>query len=89
MNGTEQRQRQSAVAQIAKRQDNVELVVEALAKEMVVEREARTAAITGTRRCCDERWDATAEAQKKIFDRSARIDRYTLWERLRVLVRGR
>jgi len=100
MNGTEQKARFTAVSRIEKRLDDVEEIVVALdtrtteiAKVTLAaiddERKAHAAEIARLEATATERWLATAAAQKRIFDRWARVDSFTLRERLRWLLTGR
>jgi fructose/tagatose bisphosphate aldolase len=83
MNPEQQHERFTAVSRAEKRLDDVErqladvqLVVEALAQEMIKDRDALAAAIGNVHGRCQARAERTAREQQ------------TLWQRLRWLVRG-
>lgn len=88
MNGTQQRQRYTAVSRVEKRLDDLELVAVEMAAEVVGYRDQSRATAAEACATCQARWEATAKAQKTIFEWQAAVDARTLWQRLRVLVRG-
>jgi len=89
VNATEQKQRHTAVRTVEKQVDDLTTVMEAFARDLKRRDALTVAALDDVRKAADVRWLATAAAQKKIFDRWARVDSYTFWDRLRWLVVGR
>lgn len=75
MNPKEQHERRTAVEQVRKRQDDLECVVEALAKDIVIERQLRIDAVKGTRACCDARASEHDDTTLRTYERIAGIEK--------------
>lgn len=88
MNGTEQRARHTAVAAIAKRQDDLEEVLAGLAHVIVEDRAAHVQATQGTRAACDQRQQRQLERDREDQQELRAFKTMTIWQRMRWFVRG-
>jgi len=90
MNGTEQRERATAVARVEKRLEDLEaVVVDGLAKGIVEDRAKLDEELLEIRRTAQTRHDWTRDTMKALDDRVIAFEEQTLWQRLRWLIRGR
>lgn len=86
MNGTEQRERFTAVSRVEKRVEDVELIVEQFAKELVADR----VRLDQQHRALIDALNAAV--QRALTEERAYVDAFlygrTFWRRLRWIVRG-
>lgn len=95
MNGLEQKQRFTAVSRVEKRLDDVELLLSALAGEMVTDRthlEARmqdiAALFAKLEQDATERWLSASATHQRLGAAQRAFASMTLWQRLCWIVRG-
>lgn len=92
MNGTEQRQRATAVNRAEARLDDIELVIQALAEEIVKNRDTTAAAVNDERthrlKLAVEQRAYVDDENRKTLYLFANFKFMTAWQRLRWLVRG-
>jgi len=93
MNDLEQKQRFTAVSRVEKRLDDVELLLSALAGEIVTDRthlEARmqdiAALFAKVEQDATERWLSASATHKRLGDAQLAFESMTFWQRLRWLV---
>lgn len=88
MNGAQQVERFTAVRRAEKRLDDLELLLTALAAEVVTDREFIRGAVTQDRAVSDRRHLASTANIDAVRLRSLSLEQRTFWQRLRWFVRG-